>query len=46
MGIGANIKNILDKRYKQKEFAKAINETTVNISRYLNEQRRNGGALS
>ena len=40
MGIGANIKNILDKKnIKQKEFAKAINETTVNVSRYLNEQR-------
>jgi repressor LexA len=41
MGIGANIKKILDEKdIKQKEFASAIGETTVNISRYLNEQRK------
>ncbi len=40
MGIGTNIKNILERKdIKQKVFAKAINETTVNVSRYLNEQR-------
>ena len=40
MGIGANIKKILEKnKIKQKDFAEAINETTVNVNRYLNEQR-------
>ncbi|MDS1315793.1 LexA family transcriptional regulator [Aliarcobacter butzleri] len=40
MGIGTNIKNILEeKKIKQKDFAMLIKETTVNVNRYLNEQR-------
>lgn len=40
MGIGANIKQVLkDKKISQKDFADMINETTVNLNRYLNEQR-------
>lgn len=40
MGIGENIKKILlEKDIKQNAFAKALNETNVNINRYLNNQR-------
>ncbi|MGJ0341633.1 LexA family transcriptional regulator [Aliarcobacter cryaerophilus] len=40
MGIGSRIKEILDlKKIKQKQFAEMINETTVNVNRYINEQR-------
>jgi len=40
MGAGNNIKKILDsKNIKQKYFAELIGETTVNITRYLKEQR-------
>lgn len=40
MGIGSKIKEILDlKKIKQKQFAEMINETTVNVNRYINEQR-------
>ena len=41
MGIGSKIKEILDfKGIKQKKFAEMINETTVNVNRYINEQRQ------
>lgn len=41
MSIGSKIKEILDlKKIKQKKFAEMINETTVNVNRYLNEQRQ------
>ncbi|MCT7528790.1 LexA family transcriptional regulator [Aliarcobacter cryaerophilus] len=41
MGIGLKIKEILDfKGIKQKKFAEMINETTVNVNRYINEQRQ------
>lgn len=40
MGVGSNIKQILkDKKLSQKDFADMIEETTVNLNRYLNEQR-------
>ncbi|MFY9085387.1 S24 family peptidase [Aliarcobacter cryaerophilus] len=40
MGIGSKIKEILDlKKIKQKQFAEMIDETTVNVNRYINEQR-------
>ncbi|MFW2597769.1 LexA family transcriptional regulator [Aliarcobacter butzleri] len=40
MGIGANLKQILkEKNIKQKHFADMIEETTVNVNRYINEQR-------
>lgn len=40
MGAGKNIKNILkDKKIKQKEFANLIEETEVNVTRWLNESR-------
>ncbi|WP_026803616.1 LexA family transcriptional regulator [Aliarcobacter lanthieri] len=40
MGVGSNIKQILkDKKISQKDFADMIEETTVNLNRYLNEQR-------
>lgn len=40
MSIGSNIKKILkDKEISQKDFADMLNETTVNLNRYLNEQR-------
>ncbi|UXC28591.1 XRE family transcriptional regulator [Aliarcobacter butzleri] len=40
MGIGHNIKLLLDEKgIKQKDFAEMIGESTVNVSRYLKEQR-------
>jgi len=40
MGLGYNIKQVLEsKKIKQKDFATMINDTTVNVSRYLSEQR-------